>query len=498
VSKLHLYLLALAIALAGIALCVYKAVVLQLPLWSGQRAELWRVESELRFRAQGGPAKVTVQLPSLTGRLQVIDQSFVSSGYGLTVAPGETNQQASFSIAAAEGEQVLYSRVVVFRTATQDTESREPVPEIIPPTLSAPQRLAAYGILADTRSRAADAETLAALIAQRLHAASSGDQAAFLLGLSPSAAKLVAVTVDLLALAAVPARSVHGVSIELERRNAEFVHWLEVYDKGRWRPVYLPETRPEAVRHYLPWWRGRAPFAAVRGRRSHHITVSLATSCRADRAQEAACDRRQLMEFSLFPAIADPVSVPLAARDPGGHLPAGGDAQRGEPEDLRHLHAVPRALAFRKQESAGVAFFCIIVAIGLSYVLSGAPGLLWCAARRRRDRGADSGVLTVLFHRLGFSRGLSLGLFPIVILTMTIERMSLVWEENGAREALQQAAGSLAVGTIAFLIMNIPQLEHLLFVFPEMLLVVLAATLLLGRYSGYRLTELWRFRALAQ
>ena len=38
-------------------------------------------------------------------------------------------------------------------------------------------------------------------------------------------------------------------------------------------------------------------------------------------------------------------------------------------------------------------------------------------------------------------------------------------------------------------------LEHLIFVFPELLLVILAMTLLLGRYTGYRLTELWRFRA---
>jgi hypothetical protein len=46
--------------------------------------------------------------------------------------------------------------------------------------------------------------------------------------------------------------------------------------------------------------------------------------------------------------------------------------------------------------------------------------------------------------------------------------------------------------------MNIDALQHLLFIFPELLLVVLAATLLFGRYSGYRLTELWRFRALAK
>jgi hypothetical protein len=51
---------------------------------------------------------------------------------------------------------------------------------------------------------------------------------------------------------------------------------------------------------------------------------------------------------------------------------------------------------------------------------------------------------------------------------------------------------------MAFVVMNVKLLEHLVFVFPELLLVILAGTLLLGRYSGYRLADLYRFRALAQ
>jgi hypothetical protein len=83
----------------------------------------------------------------------------------------------------------------------------------------------------------------------------------------------------------------------------------------------------------------------------------------------------------------------------------------------------------------------------------------------------------------------------MVILAMTIERMSLVWEELGPMEALQQGFGSLLVAVLGYLTMSSKFLGHLVFVFPELLLVVLAATLLLGRYTGYRLTELWRFRA---
>ena len=56
----------------------------------------------------------------------------------------------------------------------------------------------------------------------------------------------------------------------------------------------------------------------------------------------------------------------------------------------------------------------------------------------------------------------------------------------------------MVVAVICFGVMEIALLKHLFFVFPELLLLVLAFTLLLGRYSGYRLLELLRFRPLAE
>jgi hypothetical protein len=106
-------------------------------------------------------------------------------------------------------------------------------------------------------------------------------------------------------------------------------------------------------------------------------------------------------------------------------------------------------------------------------------------------------LLSTVSFKLGFFGGLSVALFPIVILSMTIERMTVVWDERGPRESLTQAAGSLTVAVFCYLVMNAAIVEHLSFVFPELLLLVLAGTLLLGRYTGYRLTELSRFKVLA-
>jgi hypothetical protein len=103
-----------------------------------------------------------------------------------------------------------------------------------------------------------------------------------------------------------------------------------------------------------------------------------------------------------------------------------------------------------------------------------------------------------LTNKLGLERGLSMALFPMVIITMTIERMSIVWDELGSFETIKQGTGSIIAAMIAYLIMSISYVEHLLFVFPELLLILLAATLLLGRYSGFRLLELRRFKALTE
>ena len=88
--------------------------------------------------------------------------------------------------------------------------------------------------------------------------------------------------------------------------------------------------------------------------------------------------------------------------------------------------------------------------------------------------------ISVLSQKLDIQPGLSIALFPMVIISMTIERMSIVWEERGASEAIQEGVGSLLVAAVAYVVMDIAWLEHLVFVFPELLLLVIALTLLVG------------------
>ena len=105
-------------------------------------------------------------------------------------------------------------------------------------------------------------------------------------------------------------------------------------------------------------------------------------------------------------------------------------------------------------------------------------------------------VLAVTSYKLGLHQALTVTFFPTVIVAWTIERMSILWEEEGGHEVLIQGSGSLLVAILAYLAMSTAIVEHLTFNFPELLLSLLGVILILGKYTGFRLSELYRFRDL--
>ena len=86
----------------------------------------------------------------------------------------------------------------------------------------------------------------------------------------------------------------------------------------------------------------------------------------------------------------------------------------------------------------------------------------------------------------------------MIILSWTIERMSILWEEEGPKEVLKQGFGSLLTAVLAYLAMNNPWVRHITFNFLGVQLILMAVILLLGNYTGYRLLELRRFQPLAK
>jgi hypothetical protein len=107
-------------------------------------------------------------------------------------------------------------------------------------------------------------------------------------------------------------------------------------------------------------------------------------------------------------------------------------------------------------------------------------------------------AISILSNQAGMETGLSVSLFPMIIISLVIERMSIVWEERGAGTALREGAGSLFMAALAYLVMGIDILRYWATVFPEVNLIVLGLVVAMGRYTGFRLTELFRFSRISE
>ncbi len=106
-------------------------------------------------------------------------------------------------------------------------------------------------------------------------------------------------------------------------------------------------------------------------------------------------------------------------------------------------------------------------------------------------------VLSLIGMSLDMPSMTSLSLFPVVILSMIVERFSVSLEEYGPVYGLRIMFFSLVASVVSYLVITTPHTIYLFSAFPELNLCVLGVAILLGRYFGYRLFELFRFRELS-
>ncbi len=499
----YVYGLAAFLAIVGLSIFGYKWQVLGFPVSKDLQTPVWTIESSIGFDSGPGSIKVNLHIPTLTPGFRMINENSVSRGYGFSVNYGSGGREAQWAIRRADGHQRIYYRISVYEdTKSDQSDTTPPFPP--PPVINEPFKTAVDVIVADVKEHSADTASFTAELLRMMNDPSPGPNVELLLSDAKTRAEFVDSITTILASARIPARMIHGFELQGRLRSVAPITWLEVHDGDRWRyfdPLTGEENLPE---HFLIWWRGNEPLISVAGgsnvevdfavQENHLDAVAIAET---QVAQQGAT----MIDFSLY-------SLPIQTQAVYSVLlmiPIGALVM----VLLRNMVGIDAfgtfmpvliALAFRETQLFwGVILFTMLVALGLSirFLLERLRLLLV-------PRLSAVLIIVVILmlvismvsHRLGMETGLSVALFPMVIIAMTIERMSVVWEERGATDAIRAGLGSLIVAVIAYVFMGLSWLEHLLFTFPELLLVVLSLVVLAGRYTGYRLVELSRFKAL--
>jgi hypothetical protein len=503
VTTRYVLVLAGILTMVGLATFIYKWQVLGLPLDASQETPTWTVETTIRFDSGPGSINVNLQIPTLTPGFVTLDEFSVSRNYAFGLNYVGADREAQWTVRRADGAQTLYYRIVVYEDPANDQSDLTP-PLPIPPVINEPYRTAVDMVVADVGDHSADAASFTAVLVRMFNSRSPNPNVELLLADATSRTDFVQTLTTVLASARIPARMIRGIPLQDQQRQAQPIPWLEIHDGDSWR-YFDPGTGAEGLpERFLVWWRGSEPLVKVEG--GSNVEVHFAVQRNyidslAIAEHRAELRQSRLIDFSLFSLPIETQSVySVLLMIPIGALVmvlmrnvVGIDA-------FGTFMPVLIALAFRETQLLwGVILFSVLVALGLSirFLLERLRLLLV----PRLSAVLIVVVLLMLIisvvaHQLGMETGLSVALFPMVIIAMTIERMSVVWEERGAGDAMRAGAGSMLVATIAYLVMGMPWLEHLIITFPELLLIVLAIVLLLGRYTGYRLSELTRFKAI--
>jgi hypothetical protein len=510
VNRAHIYVLSALLAAVGLGVFAYKAWVMGFPLSPATKATVWNVEVRVKFEADNRPAKVNMFIPGSTSRYVVADEHFISGGFGFVVAGEDGNRRVTWSARKARGRTNLYYQGVIRAQHTSiplpEAEAEEPARL----SLEGPKSTAAKALLEDIRAKSADTPSMASALIRRLNRPQPDENVNLLLGPKRDMQRKARLAVNLLRLAGVQARQVNGIRLQKEShdfsRKTPILSWLEVYHNDKWISFNPDSGEQRIPNDWLAWWRGPKKLADLEG--GSKLRVSVFESPKVEEGIASAVRKTRiskplLLRFSLFSL---PVHTQAVYRVmllvPVGAVVLAFLRNMVGIKTFGTFMPVLIALSFRETGLLhGIGLFVILVALGLAVRFYLDRLKLLLVPRLAAVLVVVVGLMaitSIISHALGVHTGLSVAIFPMVILTMTIERMSILWEERGPREALVTGLGSLAASAVAFVVMNIKYVEHLIFVFPEVMLVMLAVLVLLGRYTGYRLADLLRFRELAR
>ncbi len=499
----HIYILAALLTVLSIGLFAYKAKVLGFPTRPQEQTQIWNVEAAVRFQPGPAAVKATLRIPSLTPGYSLLDENFISRGFGVTTSIAPAGREAQWSVREASGTQTMYYRAIVYRDEARMAEDTTP-PFPTPPTLDEPERVALEALLSEVRRQSADVASFTVQLLRRINQAEQDPYVRVFLKRGHTAADRAQLATIFLAGAQVPARVAHGIFLRSAPGPVQPESILEVHDGVQWL-YFNPQTLQQGLPpDFFIWWRGDEPVASVEGGFDLDVTLAvqenlLPAMVVAERRAEAVGSHA--VDFSLFALpIATQAVYSVLLMIPIGALMIVLLRNFIGVKTFGTFMPVLIALAFRETRLVwGIVLFAIIVSLGLLIRFYLEKLRLLLVPRLTCVLTVVvllMVAISVLSQKLGLQPGLSLALFPMVIISMTVERMSIVWEERGASEAIQEGVGSLLVAAVAYLVMGILWLEHLVFVFPELLLLVIVATLLAGRYTGYRLLELRRFKGV--
>lgn len=499
-------LLTASLVLATAALILYRIVWLGYPLLPLAAGKSWQLLIDAYVTPRGDQCVLSLALPAEHTGNMVVEERVVSGGYAFDILKRGPNRVGVWSGSGVTGAEAITYRATIHSRPGRSVATQSPLLPPYPPSIGREEQALAeeVGRRWQTLSPQNRFQAAAAALRGQPDDVSPADAALRRWQALRHSHDRADAALALFRASELPARAVEGVRLAEEVQTLP-TKWIEVWTGRSWSNLN-PETGeiypPSAP--LLPLAVGGLPAAGVTGAELSDIRWSVSRQVMSqwkllyERIARSPhfLDRWSLLQ--LPPEFQGTFRILLLV--PIGALII---------SILRNIAGLPTfgifmplliALAFRNTGTLyGIAIFSGVLLIG--YAMRSLLDRLHLLLVPRLSVIltlviACFTVLALVGNKLGLRELMAVGLIPFVILTMTIERFFIIIEESGAREALLTSAGSVAVAVIAYRIVSWEPLQLTFFVYPELILTVAALQILVGRYTGYRLSELYRFRNL--
>jgi hypothetical protein len=498
--------LAVALLLLSAALINYRIIGLGYPVLATAPGKAWQVSMDAHVKTGPKEIAVMIGLPSTYGERINVEEKIYSGALNFNLLQQGPNQIGVWSGTTGEGEEVIHYTATLLIRPRRSSKIKPPELDPDPATIGTESQLLAQRLAERWRNLEPAARF------QAIAATAKG-----VWGKPPPSEKDLQTWSEiqqkhdrpvvfqiLLRAGRLPSRITRGLHL-VESVATSPLTWIEVWTGQGWEK-FDPETG-EIFRksvEFLPLTSGDVPVVQVSDGALPEVRWTISQQILSQwrmHLERIVRSGRFLDRWSLFhlpqqfqETFRILILVPLGAliicvlRNIVGFPTFG------------IFMPVLMALAFRNTGLIyGIGIFAGVVLMG--YVVR-----RWIDKLRLLLVPRLSVLLTLVIlafivfaligSKLGLREFMAVGLLPFVILTMTIERFFVLIEESGARAALRTAGGSAAVAAIAHELIHFQSLQLTFFVYPELLFAVAALQILLGRYTGYRLSEVFRFRKL--
>ncbi|MGF2686359.1 inactive transglutaminase family protein [Marinobacter sp. DUT-3] len=481
--------------LAGTALAIWRHVELGIPWFTGEQHPVWMVEARVDFDAADQPVLASLNIPEQSPGFRILSEQAASPGYGFSVVEKDGSRRAEWSKRDVTGPQTLYfkTQFIPDPNANRDRPRRAPKPMAV--FWEEPQATAVREILQQAEERSSTAESMTRELIRLMQPDAQAQNTTLLV----SGTNYLDLLVRMLNHAGIPARTADGLKLEDARRRQGLTPFLQIYNGDEWL-TFDPRSGEQGLPEDILLWRqGAESLLDVMG--GGNSTVSFSILRQTIPALQLAAMQSEENGFGFLSLYQLPVEeqsmfrmlllLPLGAlmvafmrivigiRTSGTFMPVLIAVA------FVQTNLLPGLIAFTSVVSIGLLMRGYLSSLNLLLV-SRISALIILVI-------FITAGLSIVGYQMGFNTGMTVTFFPMVIIAWTIERMSILWEEEGAHEVFVQGAGSLFVAVCAFLVMDAPLSRHLTFNFPELHFVVLGLILLMGQYTGYKLSELRRF-----